>query len=97
VDPRRLQLSLKLSFSEIGNKWVFMRWVVVNSGQIGEEQAIYVTEVTYPCSTDWARIAVEGNRFSSQQATALGTGPVAGSRRVGVEMKKCTAMAVRTS
>jgi len=28
----------------------------VNSGQIGEEQAIYVTEVTYPCSTDWARI-----------------------------------------
>ena len=46
----------------------------MNSGQIGEEQAIYVTEVTYPCSTDWARIAVEGNSFSSQQATALGTG-----------------------
>jgi hypothetical protein len=28
VDPRRLQLSLKPSFPEIGNKWVFMRGVV---------------------------------------------------------------------
>ena len=29
-----------------------LTWRLVNSGQIGKEQAIYVTEVTYPCSTD---------------------------------------------